>query len=60
MENKAESVAWISIIIGVILFFFPYDYLFYAIFFLCTGIAIAIVKNMWVLAGWASDKIKEF
>jgi hypothetical protein len=59
VKDKAESTAWLSIIIGVILFFFPLEYLFYAIFFIVIGVSIAVVKNMWVLAGWATDKIEE-
>jgi len=59
MENKAETIAFFSIIIGVIIFFFPIEYLFYAVFFLCIGVSIAFVKGIWITAGWASNKFEE-
>lgn len=59
MEDKAETVALFSIIISVILFFaLPIQEIWYSIAFLVFGINLALIKKMWVWAGWASDKIE--
>ena len=58
MENKAETVSLFSIILSVILFIvLPIQELWYSIGLFCFGFSLALVKRMWVLAGWASDQI---
>lgn len=60
MENEAEKIAFLSLILGAVLFVFPIEYFGYSLLFLCFGVALAIIKKMWVMAGWASDKIEKF
>jgi len=59
VENKVDTIALFSIILSVVLFFFPLEYIVYAVFFLCVGISIAFVKGIWIIGGWASNKFEE-
>jgi len=60
MQDKAEAIAFLSIILSVILFFaLPIQDIWYAILLLCVGFSIALIKKMWGLAGWASDTVEK-
>jgi len=60
MYNKVETIALFSIIISVIMFIvLPIEELWYSIALFCFGFLLALIKQMWVLAGFASDKIEE-
>lgn len=60
MKDKVEVIALFSIILSVILFIvLPIQELWYSVSLLCFGVSLALIKKMWVLAGFAADKIEE-
>jgi len=59
MGNRTEVISLFSMILGFILFFAPTEYLLYSIFFISLGVILLIIKKMWGVAGWASDKIED-
>jgi len=61
MENKAEEIAFLSIVLSVILFFaLPIQEIWYSILLLCFGFSLALIKKMFGFANWASTKIEDF
>lgn len=58
MEDKVERIAIISLILGIIFVFFDSPTWYWSILFISIAIVLPLIKNIWKVAGWASDKIE--
>jgi hypothetical protein len=58
MESKTEKISLISLILGIIFVFFDSPMWYWAIIFISVAIVLPLIKKIWVIAGWASDKIE--
>jgi len=60
VENKTETISFISLILGVVFFILlPIQELWYSVSLFCFGFSLALIKRMWVWAGMFSDRIEE-
>jgi len=59
MENKVGLISLISLVLGLILFFFDRPIWYLSILFFAIAVIVPLTKMIWGIAGWASDKVEE-